>query len=135
MSQTLAAVNDNLNRSFTLSPDGQIVQKVLGLGGSFGIGYQASTNGAPLGVQVNMTPTVLALANSARIEIIFTNNSTGYLYVGTSSSVGITGSLMGTVVPPYGSFIDCGQGLWKGDYYGIYSASLGVENISVWERQ
>lgn len=33
MSQTLGSLNDNLMRSFTLSPTGEIVQKVLNLGG------------------------------------------------------------------------------------------------------
>ena len=97
-------------------------------------GESNATAGTPAGITVSTSAVLLAASNANRRSIIITNNGMGNLFVGGSSGVTASGSAMGVLVKPGGSYSDAGYGLYTGDVYGIYDTVSSSQNVSRWER-
>lgn len=93
-----------------------------------------STAGTPAGVTVSTSAVSLKASNASRKAIVITNNGVGILYIGHTSGVTASGSTMGMMVVPGGSYQDSGFGLYTGDLYGIYDQTASSQNVSVSER-
>lgn len=93
-----------------------------------------SVGGRPYGVIVSTTAVRIATANGSRKSIVITNKGSGTLYIGFDSSVTTTGASMGTSVPTMSAYSDSGFGIFKGELWGIYSASSATETVAVSDR-
>lgn len=93
---------------------------------------ELSSRGLPYGVIVSTSAVPLCAANVARKSLIITNNSTGSLYVGHDQYLLGSGKTMGHLLTASGgSLTDSGDGIWVGEWWGIYSAVATAENVSV----
>jgi hypothetical protein len=101
------------------------------LSGSLG---NTTNTGVPFGLTVSVASVELIAANTDRRAVIITNNSTGKLFIGNTSTVASTGAAMGMLVGPFGTYQDSGDGLYVGALHGIYDVTVTAHNISVTER-
>jgi hypothetical protein len=92
-----------------------------------------TVSGRPVGLRVSTTAVRLAASNVSRKAIAISNNGTGTLYLGTDQSVASSGVAMGIGVSATLSLTDSGDGVFVGEWWGIYSASASSQNVSVLE--
>lgn len=78
---------------------------------------------------VSTTAVRLFSTNIGAQARVLTNNSTGSLTMSPTSDLAASGGAIGLIVPASGSFSDSGPGMWRGEWWGLYSASASAENI------
>jgi len=125
----------------TLSVTGTLaVAGVVGISGTVAINGTVSAQ--PItsssvtggGLTCSVAAVTLAAANANRKSIIITNNGSGSLYIGETSTVASSGANMGLLVPTNGMYSDSGFGVFTGQLFGIYSVTSTSENIAVRDR-
>lgn len=91
-----------------------------------GVGNQSA-------VTVSTTAVQLAIVNSIRSGITIVNQGTGNLYIGVDNLVTTSGSHMGMLIMPNGSFDVSGDGCYGGAIWGIYSQTASTQNVTTFE--
>jgi hypothetical protein len=102
------------------------------LTGDCQVAPRISTAAQESAVTVSTTAIRLVQANVSRKELMIVNNSTGNLFVSRSSKVTSSGTGVGSLVPSNGGNLsDSGDGIWPGEWWGIYSVTASSQNVVV----